>query len=83
MEQFGRSLGTQSLRSISYVLSLCFTVLLKWLWRLYGYGSTFKCRQCLITAPVMLAVLTPDYKALTNQGERSSFHIYRLYSLLQ
>jgi hypothetical protein len=38
---------------------------------------------CLITAPVTLAALTPDYKALTNQGERNSFYIYRLYSLLK
>jgi hypothetical protein len=37
----------------------------------------------LITAPITLAALTPNYKALTNQGERNSFHIYRLYSSLQ
>jgi hypothetical protein len=39
--------------------------------------------KCLITAPVTLAALTPDYEALTNQGERNSFYIYRLYSSLQ
>jgi hypothetical protein len=37
----------------------------------------------LITTPIILIALTPDYKALTNQGEYSSFYIYRLYSLLK
>jgi hypothetical protein len=60
----------------SFMFPLCFTVLLEHLRRLYGYSSIFKCCQCIITAtaPAMLAVamvavLTPDYKVLTNQGD--------------
>ena len=46
-------------------------VLLEHLRRLYGYSSIFKCCQCIITAtaPAMTAALTPDYEALTNQGD--------------
>jgi hypothetical protein len=29
----------------------------------------FKCRQCIITAPITPAAPTPDYEALTNQGD--------------
>jgi hypothetical protein len=51
------------------VFSLCFMVLLEHLRGLYGYNSIFKCRQYIITIPATPAALTPDYKALTNQGD--------------
>ena len=57
----------------SFIFPLCFTVLLEHLQRLYGYNSTFKCCQYIITttAPAMLAIatlaaLTPNYEVLTN-----------------
>jgi hypothetical protein len=57
----------------SFIFPLCFTVLLEYLQRLYGYSSIFKYCQYIITAtaPAMLAVamlatLTPDYEVLTN-----------------
>ena len=55
----------------SFMFPLRFTVLLEHLRRLYGYSSIFKCRQYIITAtaPATLATLTPDYEALTNQGD--------------
>ena len=55
---------------------LYFTVLLEHLRRLYGYSSIFKYCQYIITATApatlavaTLAILTPDYEVLTNQGD--------------
>jgi len=60
----------------SFIFPLCFTVLLEYLQRLYGYSFIFKYCQCIITATVLitlavatLAALTPDYEVLTNQGD--------------
>ena len=74
--QFKGTIWEESLYTLICISFYIFTVLLKYLRRLYACGSIFKCCQCIITAtaPATLAVatlaaLTPDYEVLTNQGD--------------